>query len=134
MLQLAEILRRHWPDYQARFGSKIPASHRKAVAAILACRTPARGGQLYRCACGQFEFAYHSCGHRACPQCGQDDATAWVERQQTRLLPVPYFLVTFTVPEELRAIIRSHQRILYHRLFTESAGALGDVALSKLGI
>jgi hypothetical protein len=134
VIALAEVLRRHWPDYQARFGSKIPASHRAAVVAILSCRTPARGGELYRCACGQFHYAYYSCGHRACPQCGQDDATAWIQRQKSRLLPVPYFLVTFTVPEGLRQVIRSHQRIFYGLLLNQSAGALSDVALSKLGI
>lgn len=133
MVLLAEVLRRHWPAYEAKFGERIPASHRAAVKAITRCRTPALGGRLYRCDCGREHYAYHSCGHRACPQCGHDDATAWIERQKTRLLPVPYFLVTFTVPEGLRPIIRSHQKLLYHQLFTQSSRALMDVALSKLG-
>jgi hypothetical protein len=47
---------------------------------------------------------------------------------------VPYFLVTFTVPEELRAMIRSHPQELYAALFAHSAGALHDVALTKLGV
>ena len=128
MVTLAEILRRHWPAYAALFGNKIPAAHRAAVAAILSCRTPARGGQLYRCDCGQTQYAYHSCGHRACNQCGQGAAAAWTQRQQTKLLPVPYFLVTFTVPEQLRRLIRTHQQIFYGLLFAESAGALADVA------
>jgi hypothetical protein len=58
-----------------------------------------------------------------------DDATDWIEAQKTRLLPgVPYFLVTFTVPEALRAPLRSHQKEGYGLLFRESAGALQDVA------
>lgn len=132
MLTLAEILRRHWPAYRAKF--PIPSAQRAAVKAILSCRTPQRGGQLFVCDCGGFQFAYHSCGHRACNQCGQGDAQDWAQRQQNKLLPVPYFLVTFTVPEKLREVIRAHAKILYGALFGESAGALHDVALSKLGV
>lgn len=134
MVHLAEILRRHWPAYRAKFGQAIPSAHRAAVTAILSCRTPNRGGQLFRCDCGAFHFAYHSCGHRACHQCGQGDARAWAQRQENKLLPVPYFLVTFTVPEELREVIRAHAKELYGALFRESAGALHDVALTKLGV
>jgi len=104
------------------------------VRAIRGCRTPARGGQLFRCECGAFHYAYHSCGHRACPHCGQGDAQAWAKRQELKLLPVPYFLVTFTVPEESRETIRTHAKEMYAALFRQSAGALSDVALSKLGV
>jgi hypothetical protein len=134
MPTLAEIFRRHWPGYARQFGNAIPSAHRAAVAAILSCRTPKRGGQLFACDCGTFHFAYHSCGHRACHQCGQGDARAWAQRQENKLLPVPYFLVTFTVPEELREVMRSHPKELYAALFAHSAGALADVALSKLGV
>ena len=134
MVPLAEIFRRHWPAYRARFGNTIPSAHRRAVAAILSCRTPGRGGQLFACACGALHFAWHSCGHRACPQCGHGAAKDWARRQENKLLPVPYFLVTFTVPEELREAIRARQPLLYAALFRESAGALADVALTKLGI
>ena len=134
MVTLAEIFRRHWPAYRARFGNAIPPAHRAAVAALLSCRTPDRGGQLFACDCGALHYAYHSCGHRACHQCGQGDAKDWAQRQELKLLPVPYFLVTFTVPEELRAVIRAHPKVLYAALFQESAGALADVALTKLGV
>jgi hypothetical protein len=134
VVTLAEILRRHWPAYRAKCGHLIPPAHRAAVRAILGCRTPERGGQLFRCACGTLHYAYHSCGHRACHQCGHGAAQRWTQKQQSRLLPVPYFLVTFTVPEELRAVIRAHPKECYAALFRESAGALADVALSKLGI
>jgi hypothetical protein len=86
------------------------------------------GGQLYRCDCGQSHYAYHSCNHRACPRCGYDDNANWLARQQTRLLPVPYFLVTFTVPEELRQPIRAAMKLWYGALLKESAGALQDLA------
>ena len=125
---LAEILSAHWPAYRAKFGRLIPAEQHAAVRAILRCRTPALGGQRYRCACGREHDAYHSCNHRACPRCGQDDAAAWLARQRTRLLPVPYFLVTFTVPAELREPIRAAMKPWYGALLKESAGALQDLA------
>jgi hypothetical protein len=95
---------------------------------MLSCRTRTLGGQLYRCKCGQEHYAYHSCNHRACPQCGHADATQWLQRQRHKLLPVPYYLVTFTVPAQLRHVIRSHQKDLYPMLLRQSAAALQDVA------
>ena len=126
---MAEVLRRHWPAYEQKFRARLLPSHRRAVAAVLSCRTAALGGQLYRCDCGQEHYAYHSCNHRACPQCGHADATEWLNRQKRKLLPVPYYLITFTVPAQLRQVIRSNQRALYPLLLRESAAALQDVAL-----
>jgi hypothetical protein len=128
LIPLAAVLRRHWPAYERKYRARLLPSHRRAVAALLSCRTPALGGQLYRCDCGQEHYAYHSCNHRACPQCGHADATAWLDRQRRKLLPVPYYLVTFTVPAQLRPVIRSHQKDLYPLLLRESAGALRDIA------
>ncbi|MBN2505797.1 MAG: transposase zinc-binding domain-containing protein [Verrucomicrobia bacterium] len=58
---------------------------------ILACRTPALGGELFACPeCRGFHYRYHSCNDRHCPQCGQSDADEWLQRQQARLLlPTP---------------------------------------------
>lgn len=129
MLSLAEVLLRHWPEYERQFGAQLLPSHRRAVQAILTCRTRALGGEVYRCAdCRQEHFVYHSCNHRACPQCGQVDATEWIARQKLKLLPVPYYLITFTVPEGLRAWLRSHQKLGYALLLKESAATLQDVA------
>lgn len=129
MLSLAEVLDRHWPAYVRQFGAQILSSHRRAVQAILACRTAALGGEVYQCAaCSRDHYVYHSCNHRACPQCGQADASQWIGRQKLKLLPVPYYLITFTVPEGLRAWLRAHQKLGYASLLKESAGTLQDVA------
>ena len=128
-MDLADVIRRHGPAYLRKYGERLPGSHRAALAAILRCHTPALGGSLYACdGCGCQRFAYHRCGHRACGQCGHTQAQAWLGVQTERLLPVGYFLVTFTIPQELRALFRSHQRICYAALFAESAAALQDVA------
>ena len=129
MIPLAEVLRRHWPAYQRAFGPQILPSHQRAVQCILHCRTRALGGEMYRCQnCRRDHFVYHSCNHRACPQCGHAHASQWIAKQKLKLLPVPYYLITFTVPEGLRAWLRSYQKLGYAALLRESAGTLQDVA------
>ena len=129
-LPFHEVLSRWAPDYLARFGSAMPARQREVLARLLKCRTPQLGGSLYVCPdCGGHHYAYHSCNDRHCPQCGQGEADQWLARQEQRLLlPVPYFLVTFTVPEALRDWIRSHPRQAYDLLFAASARALRELA------
>jgi hypothetical protein len=128
-MDLADVVRRHGPAYLQKYGARVPGFHRTALAAILRCHTPACGGSLYACDdCGRQRFAYHRCGHRACNQCGQPQQQAWLDAQTARLLPVSYFLVTFTIPQQLRAVFRSHQRLCYDALFTESARTLQEVA------
>ena len=129
-LSVHQLIERLAPDYLERFGPAMPARQRQVLKKIRSCRTPALGGQLYQCpGCWGFEYRYHSCNDRHCPQCGQTDADGWLERQKARLLlPVPYFLVTFTVPEELRLFIRSHLRIALDLFFAVSSKALHDLA------
>ena len=129
-LTVHQLLGRLAPDYRKRFGSAMPQRHREVLRKILACRTAALGGQIFQCPkCPGFHYRYYSCNDRHCPQCGQTDADQWLQRQRRRLLlPVPYFLVTFTVPEALRLFIRSHQQIGLDLLFAGSAQALQDLA------
>jgi Putative transposase/Transposase zinc-binding domain len=97
--------------------------------AIMACRTGELGTVLYVCeSCGKTHAMGRSCGNRHCPSCQQGKTKAWLETQTARLLPCPYFLVTFTIPAELRAMVRSHQRIAYAALFDASSAALKELA------
>jgi hypothetical protein len=128
---MADIFRRFGPDYIDRFGSRMLPSHHRAIEDIAACRTQQMGGHLYRCeneACEQLVYEYHSCGNRSCPKCGQDKTQRWLETQQNRLLPIHYFLVTFTLPSELRPVARSNQKAIYNLLFQSSAAALQKLA------
>lgn len=129
MIELADIFRHHGPAYRAKFKDHMPQSHLEAMEAIEQCRTAALGGHLYQCtACGELEYSYHSCKNRHCPKCQNEAAARWLEQQRALLLPVPYFLVTFTLPEELRPVARSHQHRLYNLLFQSSAAALQALA------
>ena len=131
MVELADIFRRYGPDYIDRFSTRMLPSHHRALHDIIACRTEQMGGHLYCCenpACKQLVYAYHSCGNRSCPKCGQDKTQRWIEKQNNLLLPTHYFLVTFTLPCELRPIARSNQKVVYDLLFKSSAAALQKLA------
>jgi hypothetical protein len=129
MIELAEIFRQHGPAYRDKFRGRIPASHLQAMTAIEQCRTEALGGHVYTCEqCQEIRYSYHSCKNRHCPKCQNEAGQQWLEKQQAFLLPVPYFLVTFTLPEGLRTLARSHQRLMYDLLFQTSAAALQQLA------
>jgi Putative transposase/Transposase zinc-binding domain len=129
MPTVAEVVRRYGPEYLERFGATMPAAHKKVLRDIMACRTGELGTVVYRCAdCGQTHALGRSCGNRHCPSCQRDKAEAWLETQTDRLLPCPYFLVTFTLPGELRELARAHQRVVYAALFEASSQALRALA------
>jgi hypothetical protein len=126
---LAEIFEHYGPAYRATYGQRILPSHQRAMAAIEQCRTAALGGHVCYCDhCDEVHYCYHSCQNRHCPQCQHRAGQAWLERQRAWLLPVPYFMVTFTLPEALRRLARRHQKLMYDLLFRCSAAALQELA------
>ena len=71
-----------------------------------------------------------SCGHRSCPKCHHHDASRWLDRQRAKLLPIDYFMVTFTLPRELRALAWRHQTRVYTLLCDTATRTLKDFALN----
>lgn len=129
MVELADIFRLHGPAYRAKFSARMLPSHRRAMQDIETCRTEALGGQLYFCArCDEQRYSYHSCKNRHCPKCQNEQANDWLEKQQSLRLPIQHFLVTFTLPDELRSLARSHQKTIYNLLFRASSAALLQLA------
>ena len=57
-----------------------------------------------------------ACGHRACPHCQHDVGADWLHQQRRLRLPVDYFLLTFTLPAQLRSLARRHPREVYAAL------------------
>jgi hypothetical protein len=101
----------------------------RAIDDIIACRTEALGGHLWRCDhCRAEVFAYHSCKNRSCPKCHTEQTRAWLDRRQAEMLPAPYFHVIITVPEELRQTLRSNQRDGYGMLISAAAEAIVELA------
>lgn len=129
MVELADIFRCAGPAYRETFAGRILPSHVRAMDDIVQCRTPALGGSLFRCDdCGSLDYSYHSCRNRHCPKCHHDQTERWLEGLRSRLLPCDYYLLTFTVPDELRRTIRSHQRVAYSILLKQAAAAVFALA------
>jgi hypothetical protein len=129
MVTLGEIFRHYGPQYRAQCGDQLSAEQIQAMRAIEQCRTEALGGQVYSCpACATTRYSYHSCRNRHCPRSQHDATQTTLAQQQALLLPVPYFLVTFTLPAGLRAVARRQPRTLYTLLFRASAAALQQLA------
>ena len=130
---LATILTKHWEDFANKNRHMLSSAHYRAVRSVLWCRTPRLGGRLYGCpSCHRKHFAYHSCNHRSCPQCGALEQQLWSRKQEDRLLPADYFMVTFTIPTELRSLCRKHPKELYDLMLKQSSAALKDIVASKL--
>lgn len=128
MPTVADCLRQHAPAYLQQFGSAVPLGHRKVISFITRCRTGELGNVMYRCNdCSCEHWVGRSCGNRHCPNCGKEKTYAWLDKQTSRLMPVHHFLVTFTVPQELRSVLRSSQADGYRALFNAGAEAIRDV-------
>src|SRR2546428_1657537 len=129
MLEVAAIIRLHGATYLARFADRILPSHRRALRDLEACRTPTMGGHVHQCDhCGRQVYAFHSCRNRHCPTCHRDQTDRWLTAQRARLLPCAYYLLTFTLPDALRPLARSHQKTVYGVLMKSAAAALLTLA------
>ena len=84
------------------------------------------GGHLHACEdCHTHQYRYHSCNHRSCPQCGREATADWVARQLDQRVAAPYFMVTFTLPAQLRRLFFTPMaKEIYQILFTAAAHAL----------
>lgn len=128
-MDIAAIIERYQDRFMAHYGHRLSRDQRRALDAILACRTGQCGEILLDCpACQQVQSRYRSCGHRSCPRCQHHDTTRWLERQRQKLLPVEYFLVTFTLPYELRGLARRQPTLIYGALFQCAVSTLQTFA------
>jgi hypothetical protein len=129
VIEIADVFRRFADDYLSAYGATMLPSHRRAIADILACRTEALGGHLWRCnRCSAEVYSYHSCKNRSCPKCHTDQAERWLDARKAEVLPCPYFHVTITVPEELRDTLRANQKDGYSLLMKAAAEAIIELA------
>ena len=103
--EVADVFRRYGDGYRQRHGPSLSTAQRRAMSAIERCRTAALGGHVERCdGCGHQRIAYNSCRNRNCPKCQSLARAQWLEHRRAELLPVPYFHVVFTLPDEVATI------------------------------
>jgi len=135
-MELATIIHQYRGELEQRYGGRLLPGHRRALDAMLRCRTPKSGQVRWACHdCNRHRDHPLSCGHRSCPKCQNQEATQWLDRQRAKLLPVDYFMATFTLPAQLRALAWRHQRVVYALLCDCAVSTLKDFGMNpaKLG-
>ena len=107
-IEVADIFRTFGAAYLAQYGDQTSREQRRAMRAIEVCRTAELGGHVDECDhCGQVRISYNSCRNRHCPKCQTLDKERWLEARAEDLLPIPYFHVVFTLPQELAQVVYS---------------------------
>ncbi len=122
-------MRRYGEAYRETHDTSSSSGQARVMHAIETCRTAALGGHLEQCdQCAHPRIAYNSCRNRHCPKCQSLARAAWIERRQAELLPVGYFHVVFTLPEEIAAIAYQNKAVVYNLLFQATADTLCTIA------
>ncbi len=133
-VELQDIFQQHYKDIASQIGTY---EQYKVVQAIMGCRKGAYGGRIEQCPeCNHTSILYNSCRNRHCSKCQTLAKERWIDARREDLLPVSYFHVVFTVPEELNVLIMQNQKVLYTLLFDSVAQTLAElVAVSNyLGV
>lgn len=131
-MKLAHIIDQYYGELTDRYQDRLLPSHIKALSAIKRCRTPDSGELYVACQdCHHAQWRPLSCGNRNCPQCQNHVATQWLDRQKAKLLPVEYYMVTFTLPYELRTLVWHHQKVFYTLFFACVQRTLKDFGLNS---
>ena len=126
-LEVADIFRQHGDDF--RLTHTLLPEQRRVMRAIERCRTAALGGHVEQCdACGHQRIAYNSCRNRHCPKCQSLAKARWLQARLADLLPVEYFHVVFTLPEQLAAVALQNKRVVYNLLFSAASETLRTIA------
>jgi len=117
MIRLAPLIEQFEQPLLAQYGDRLLPEQRQALAAMKSCRTALSPRMQAHClACDEQVFVPHSCGYRLCPHCQHHESQQWLERQLKTLVPGQYFLLTFTLPAEFRALALAHPPTLYNLL------------------
>ena len=128
-LEVADVFRRYGEAYREKHGASMSTAQRRVMTAIEVCRTAALGGQIEQCdQCGHRRICYRSCRNRHCPKCQSLVRAQWLDDLQAELLPVEYFHVVFTVPQEIAAIAYQNKAVVYDILFHTASETLRTIA------
>lgn len=131
MVPLAEIIRGEGAQYLQ--SQRTSFEQRKALDAIMRCRTEAMGSVAVACDDCRAEYRlFRSCRNRSCPQCQGEARAKWLDARRQEILPVPYVHVVFAAPPELRVLARFCPEPLYDAVIRAAGQAVIDVGRSEL--
>jgi hypothetical protein len=116
MIEIQDIFNQFGEEFRKKY--KLPLHISETMIAIEACRTAELGGHVDECdECGNIRISYNSCRNRHCPKCQTLAKERWLEKRKDDLLPVGYFHVVFTIPQELNYITITNQKEMYSIFF-----------------
>src|SRR5215475_1600746 len=126
LVTLQTIFQDAFPAYEQRHA--LPAHVRKAVRALMECRTAALGGHIQACPDGHVSRVwYNSCRHRSCPQCAYLQTERWLARHRARLLACDHYHVIFTLPHDLNPLWLANVSVMTTLLFQTVRDTLGTL-------
>jgi hypothetical protein len=115
-IRLQQILQMGYTAYACKH--RLADDVRRAVWAILVCRTAVLGGHVQVCPEGHLERIWdNSCRHRMCPPCAWVQVERWLAKQTGRLLGGEHYHVIFTIPHELHALWLANVDVMSGLLF-----------------
>jgi hypothetical protein len=127
--EVADVFRTYGANFLARWERVVSRPQRKAFDDIRACRTVALGGHVDQCdQCGHCVISYNSCRNRSCPKCQGAARALWLAEREAELLPVEYFHVVFTLPQQIARMALQNARRIYSILFRAVAETLLTIA------
>ena len=127
--EVADVFRRYGSAFQAQYDKQLGPLHLLVLKAISACRRAELGGHVLQCDhCGHQKQAYNSCHNRHCPKCQARLRGQWFEARERELLPVEYFHVVFTLPDELGPLTLQNKQLIYNLLFQATSETLLEAA------
>ena len=127
--EVADVFRTYGDDFLALWERVLSRPQRKAFDDIRACRTAALGGHVDQCdQCGHCAISYNSCRNRSCPKCQAAARAQWLAEREAELLPVEYFHVVFTLPQQIARLALQNARRIYSILFRAVAETLLTIA------
>ncbi|AKI03368.1 Transposase zinc-binding domain/Putative transposase (plasmid) [Hoeflea sp. IMCC20628] len=128
-LEVADIFRRYGELYRQTHDGHLGRVERRVMSAVEMCRTARLGGHVQQCQdCDTVRIAYNSCRNRHCPKCQGQASRDWLAARQADLLPVGYFHLVFTLPQQIAAIAFQNKEKVYTILFRAVAETLRRIA------
>lgn len=128
-LEVADIFRECGAQYRKIHGASMSREQFRVMRAIESCRTAFLGGHVDVCdECGAERNSYNSCRNRHCPKCQSLVKAEWLEARLAELLPIPYYHVVFTVPEEVGSVAFQNKKLVYTILFRAASETLRTIA------
>jgi len=127
MILLSSIINEFKDRFFAKYKNSVLPGQKKALQVMKQCRKEHGPHMLAQCInhnCGKQTYIPHSCSHRNCPHCQNHESHQWIENQLSKLLPAQYYLITFTLPRQLRDLAWKNQKKIYSLMFTSAQEVL----------